>query len=128
MSEEKDKTLLALRAQGYAERVAKEQEEAYFTTDAEILVEQAFADGVKEGYKDMTEWYTEWHNPAEELPHSDEEVLCMIHRPFQTYAVMRYLNDQWWQPLAPQPQISLGGWIAAEKEPLAWRPIHEMEK
>lgn len=127
MREEKDKTLLALRAQGYAERVAKEQEEAYFTTDAEILVEEAFIAGVESGYKDMTDMF-EWYNPAEELPHSDEEVLCMIHRPFQTYAVMRWLNNQWWQPLAPQPQISLGGWIAAEKEPLAWRPIHEMEK
>lgn len=124
MKRDKDKTLLALRAQGYAERVAKEQEEAYFTTDAEILVEEAFMAGVESGYEDMTEW----HNPAEELPHSDEEVLCMIHRPFQTYAVMRWLDNQWWQPLAPQPQISLGGWVAAEKEPFAWRPIHELEE
>lgn len=115
---------LQQRAEEYAERVFKEQYETYFTTDAEILVEEAFMAGVESGYKDMTKWC----NPAEELPHSDEEVLCMIHRPFQTYAVMRYLNNQWWQPLAPQPQISLGGWIAAEKEPLAWRPIHEMEK
>lgn len=85
---------------------------------------ETFIAGVKSGYEEMTEW----RNPAEELPYSNEEVLCMIHRPFQTYAVMRYFNDQWWQPLAPQPQITLGGWIAAEKEPLAWRPIHEMEK
>lgn len=127
MKRDGNKTLLALRAQGYAERVAKEQEEAYFTTDAEILVEEAFIAGVKSGYEDMTDMF-EWLNPAEELPHSDEEVLCMIHRPFQTYAVMRWLNDQWWQPLPPQPNVSLGGWIAAEKEPFAWRPIHEMEK
>jgi hypothetical protein len=86
-----------------------------------VLAGEAYQRGAEDEHRLLTEW----HNPAEELPHSDEEVLCMIHRPFQTYAVMRYLNDQWWQPLAPQSQISLGGWIAAEKDPIAWQPIHE---
>ena len=115
MREEKNKTL-AQRAQEFC---ASGEHSPSLT--------EAYIAGVKSGYEDMTDMF-EWYNPAEELPHSDEEVLCMIHRPFQTYAVMRWLNNQWWQPLAPQPQISLGGWIAAEKEPLAWRPIHEMEK
>lgn len=124
MKNKKDRyKTLKQRAEEYAERIAKEQEEAYFTTDAEILVEEAFKAGVKSGYEDMTEWL----NPAEEFPNSDEEVLCMVDRHFQTFAVMRYLNNQWWQPLAPQPKVTLGGWIAAEKEPIAWRPIYELK-
>lgn len=85
-------------------------------------LKEAYIGGVKSGYEDLTEWL----NPAEELPNEGEEVLCIIHRHFQTYAVLRHLDNQWWQPLAPQPGISLGGWVAVEKEPIAWRPIHEL--
>lgn len=119
---------IKVRAEEYAKRIGEEQNDAYIFTDADILVEQAFTDGFKEGCEDTTKWYTDWYNPTEELPQGDKEVLCMIDRYFQTYAVMRYLNHQWWQPLAPQPNVSLGGWIAAEKEPIAWRHIHEMDK
>ncbi|MBO7314221.1 MAG: hypothetical protein J6U49_00980 [Alistipes sp.] len=115
------KTLIQIKAEEYAKRIAEEQKDAYIFTDAEVLVEEAYQRGAEDEHRLLTEW----HNPAEELPHSDEEMLCMIHRPFQTYAVMRYLNNQWWQPLVPQPNVSLGGWIAAEKDPFAWRPIHE---
>lgn len=85
-------------------------------------LKEAYIGGVKSAYEEFTEWY----NPEKELPQEGAEVLCMIHRHFQTYAVFRYLNNQWWQPLAPQPNVSLGGWVAVEKEPIAWRPIHEL--
>ena len=51
----------------------------------------------------------------------------MIDRKFQTYAVLRYTEVGWWQPLHPQPGVILGGWIAAEKEPFAWRYIGELK-
>lgn len=86
-----------------------------------VLAGESYQRGAEDEHRLLTEWL----NPAEELPKEGEEVLCIIHRHFQTYAVLRYLNNQWWQPLAPQPNVSLGGWIAAEKEPIAWRPIHE---
>lgn len=68
---------------------------------------------------------TKWHDAKEELPKEDVEVLCMIHRRFQTYAILRYDVNGWWQPVVPTSAIPDGGWIAFDGEIIAWREIHE---
>lgn len=84
---------------------------------------ECYLAGAKEGMRCILEW----QNTADNLPDKDVEVLCMIDRKFQTYAVLRYTEVGWWQPLHPQPGVILGGWIAAEKEPFAWRYIGELK-
>ena len=61
-----------------------------------------------------------WHDPKEELPETDVEVLVMVHADGHTYDVMRYDQHGWWQK-APG-----GGWCAAEHIPIGWRYIHEL--
>ena len=68
-----------------------------------------------------------WHNPIISLPDDDIEVLCKINRKFQTYTIARHDDNGWWQPLHPQAGVSLGGWIALEQEPIAWRYINNID-
>lgn len=82
-----------------------------------------FEDGALYGYGRLLKW----HNPALSLPDYDVEVLCKIPRKFQSYTIARYDANGWWQPLYPQEGISLGGWIALEQEPIAWRYIKELD-
>lgn len=65
--------------------------------------------------------YTQWHYPKEKLPDGDQEVLCVIHKKYNTYAVLKYYQGEWWQP-APVPA---GGWCGYDGEIIAWREIHE---
>lgn len=93
-------------------------------SDYENGLTTGFKDGAQFVYGDLLKW----NNPEDNMPDDDVEVLCIIHRKFQTYAVVRHDSNGWWQPLQPQPGVSLGGWIALEKEPIAWRYINEVEK
>lgn len=71
------------------------------------------------GAKSEREELAKWHNPKIITPYTDEEVLVMVHRQFNTYDVMRHDLHGWWQK-APG-----GGWCAADCEIIGWRPIHE---
>lgn len=64
---------------------------------------------------------TRWHDPKEELPETDIEVLVMVDADGHKYDVMQYDRHGWWQK-APG-----GGWCAAERIPTKWRHIHEIE-
>lgn len=64
---------------------------------------------------------TRWHDPKDEVPPNDEEVLCLTNQRYSTYAVLRYENNCWWQ-YAP---IYGGGWFRYEGDVIVWREIHE---
>lgn len=66
-----------------------------------------------------------WHDPKQELPVEDVEVLCMIHRKYQTYTIARYDGKHWWQPIMPIDAMKDGGWIGISEDIIAWREIHE---
>lgn len=63
---------------------------------------------------------TRWHDPKEELPETDIEVLVTIDAPHNKYDIMKHNQHGWWQK-APG-----GGWCAAEHAPIGWRHIHEL--
>jgi hypothetical protein len=69
--------------------------------------------------------FVKWHDPKQELPDEDVEVLCMIHRKYQTYTIARFDGETWWQPVIPITAIEYGGWIGINEEIIAWREIHE---
>lgn len=52
------------RAEEYAQRIKKEQEDAYIFTDAEVLVEEAYEAGAREERHKLLQW----HDPKIELP------------------------------------------------------------
>lgn len=90
-------------------------------------VEDYARHGYEQGATDEHSLLTEWHDPKKELPKTDVEVLCMVHRPaneiqFNTYEVCRYDKAFGWWVMAPIPQ---GGWCGADREIIAWREIHE---
>lgn len=73
------------------------------------------------GAESEHEELTRWHNPKEELPNDGHEVLCMIHKKYNTYIVLKYYQGQWWQ----QAPVTAGGWCGYAGEIIAWREIHE---
>lgn len=64
---------------------------------------------------------TRWNDPKEVLPDGDQEVLCMIHKKYNTYAVLIYYQGEWWQPAS----VPAGGWCGYDGEIICWREIHE---
>lgn len=86
-------------------------------------VNDAYIAGANEERKLLTEW----HDASKELPPDDREVLCMIHRKYQTYAILIYDGKFWWQPIAPATALQDGGWIGFYEDVIAWREIHENE-
>lgn len=94
----------------------------YYAQCAFMGNDRAFAEKhFEEGAEWMHEELTRWHDPKEELPDGDQEVLCMIHKKYNTYAVLEYYQGEWWQP-APVPA---GGWCGYDGEIICWREIHE---
>lgn len=92
----------------------------------EVFDQIARAAGYSIGAKAEHELLTKWHNPKEELPDDDVEVLVMVHRPFQTYAILRHDEYGWWQPVPPRPMLDNDGWVCIDDEEVfAWREIHE---
>lgn len=81
---------------------------------------EAYIQGAKEICQDMFKW----NNPQEELPPDGVEVLCMVHRIYQTYGVLKHDARGWWQPFQEE---DIEGWCAYEGIPIAWRPIHELK-
>jgi hypothetical protein len=61
-----------------------------------------------------------WHDPKEELPETDVEVLVKIDAPHNKYDIMKHNQHGWWQK-APG-----GGWCAPKYKPIGWRHIHEL--
>lgn len=82
-------------------------------------------DDIKEAFTDGAEWMrdelTRWNYPKEKLPNDGREVLCVIHKKYNTYAVLKFYQGEWWQP-APVPA---GGWCGYDGEIIAWREINE---
>lgn len=117
--------IIRLTAIENARQRSKDTQDIKFFTfaDYESALTTGFEDGALYEYCRILKW----RNPRISLPDDDVEVLCMIHRKFQTYTIARHDDNGWWQPLHPQEGISLGGWIALEKEPIAWRYIKEYE-
>lgn len=83
-------------------------------THAAELAEQDAKDRVR---KELTRW----HDPKEELPEDDREVLCIVNRQHSKYAVLRHDNYGWWQYVPFQG----GGWCGYDGEVCGWREIHE---
>ncbi len=79
--------------------------------------ERAFIAGAQSEHDELTRW----HYPKDKLPDGDQEVLCMIHKKYNTYVVLKFYQGEWWQP-APVPA---GGWCGYDGEIIAWRAIHE---
>ena len=77
-------------------------------------------DAFTDGGKWMREEMTRWHDPKEELPANDREVLCKIDGWAIKCIVLKYNNFGWWMPA---PKYS--GWCACAFNVLAWREIHE---
>lgn len=62
------------RAEEYAQRIKKEQEDAYIFTDAEVLVEEAYEAGAREERHKLLQW----HDPKIELPKVGATVLVKM--------------------------------------------------
>ena len=62
------------RAEEYAQRIEKEQEDAYIFTDADVLVEEAYEAGAREERRNLLQW----HDPKIELPKVGATVLVKI--------------------------------------------------
>lgn len=82
--------------------------------------ERAFIAGAQSEREELTRW----HDPKEELPEDDREVLCIVNRQHRKYAVLRHDNYGWWQYVPFQG----GGWCGYDGEVCGWRPIHETMK
>lgn len=78
---------------------------------------QDFIAGAKSEHEELTRW----HDPKDKLPDGDQEVLCVIHKKYNTYAVLKYYQGEWWQ----QVYVPAGGWCGYDGEIIAWREIHE---
>lgn len=108
-------------------KTIEERAEEYSTCDEDCALcsevcrkasdERAFIAGAQSAHEELTRW----HDPKKELPDGDQEVLCMIHKKYNTYAVLKFYQGKWWQP-APVPA---GGWCGYDGEIIAWREIHE---
>ncbi len=59
------------RAEAYALRIQKEQEDAYIFTSAEVLVEEAYEAGAREERHELLRW----RHPIAELPKIGADVL-----------------------------------------------------
>lgn len=81
----------------------------------DLDIERAFIAGAKSELEDLTCW----HDPKEELPKTDVEVLVKIDAPLNKYDIMKHNEHGWWQK-APS-----GGWCAPNHDPIGWRYIHE---
>lgn len=99
----------------------KSRAEGYAHSYPFAKVSDAYIAGANEERKLLTEW----HDASKELPSEDREVLCMIHRKFQTYAILRHTDNGWWQPIIPRALAKDGGWIGFNENVIAWREIHE---
>lgn len=108
-----------------AERRLKEPRD--FVVNAIADYDNGLTTGFKDGALYTCDKLLKWHKPIISLPDDDVEVLCIIHRKFQTYTIARHDDNGWWQPLQPQAGVSLGGWVALEQEPIAWRYINELK-
>ena len=84
-------------------------------------VSDAYIAGAKDLYDEITQWY----DPDKVLPPTNEEVLCMINRPHQTYAIMRYLHGKWWEAHHEDVLTPEGSWVAYNGIVIIWREIHE---
>lgn len=62
------------RAAEYAQRIKKEQEDAYIFTDAEVLVEEAYEAGAQEERNELLRW----RDPCVELPEVGKNVLVKV--------------------------------------------------
>ena len=62
------------RAEEYAQRIKKEQEDAYIFTDAEVLVEEAYEAGAREERHKLLQW----HDPKIELPKVGATILVKM--------------------------------------------------
>nr|WP_288892897.1 hypothetical protein [uncultured Alistipes sp.] len=103
------------RAKAYARKIWANGKRDY--APLKKMAEQDFSAGAQSEREELLCW----HDPKTVTPYTDEEVLVMVHRQFNTYDVMRHDHHGWWQK-APG-----GGWCAADCEILGWRPILENE-
>lgn len=109
------KTLIQIKAEGYAKRIAEEQKDAYIFTDAEVLVEDAY----KAGAEDEHRLLTEWHDVSEE---PDANGLYLVafeseNNAPKIYGVAAYFGYGRW---------CFDGYHPHNKPAFdKWRPIHE---
>ena len=84
------------------------------------IQDSCFMDGFVVGAMSEMEELTCLHDPKEELPETDVEVLVKIDAPLNKYDIMKHNEHGWWQK-APG-----GGWCAPNHDPIGRRYIHEL--
>jgi hypothetical protein len=104
------KTLIQIKAEEYAKRIAEEQEGGYIFTDAEVLVEDAY----KAGAEDEHRLLTEWHDAKEEVP--EINVAVLVKSQYGKLGIGYYMGTNAWDAF---------GHRLASNVVTAWRPIHE---
>lgn len=79
------------------------------------------------GAESEHEELTRWHDPKEELPEDNREVLCIVNRQHCKFVILHHDKYGWWQYV---PFMS-GGWCGYNGEIgeiIGWREIHEDTK
>ena len=108
---------IAERADEYAQKAWSEIKD--FNED-HTTFENIVASAYDAGAKSEREELLRWHDPKEELPETDIEVLVKIDALRNKYDIMKHNQHGWWQK-APG-----GGWCAPNNAPIGWRHIHEL--